>query len=47
MKDYGSHVTDRGFSAANHWNSEKEAIDHCFDSGMQIVDGKCPGMELP
>jgi hypothetical protein len=47
MKDYRSHVMDKGFSAANQWDSEKEAIDHCFDFGMKIVDGKYPSMELP
>jgi hypothetical protein len=46
MKDYGSHITDKPFSASNQWISEKEAIDHCFDFGMQIVDGKYPDMKL-
>jgi hypothetical protein len=47
MKDYGSHVTDKSFSAANQWDSEKEAIECCIDFGMKIVDGKFPNMELP
>jgi len=47
MKDYGSHVTDRGYSSANQWDSEKEAIDHCIDFGKQIIDSKYPNMELP
>ena len=47
MKDNGSHVTDRGFSASNQWNSEKEAIDYCINFGMQIIDGKYPDMKLP
>jgi hypothetical protein len=47
MRDYGSHVTDKGFSATNQWDSEKEAIEHCIDFGKQIIDGKYPHMELP
>jgi hypothetical protein len=42
----GSGVTDRNFSAANTFPTEAEAIQHCFNFGMQIIDGKAEGFSV-
>lgn len=47
MKDYRSHVTEKGFSAANQWDTEEEAIENSINYGKQIVDGMHPDMQLP
>lgn len=49
MKDYGTYVSEQGFLASNLWYSEKEAIEHCFHFGIEIIDGKYPkfGTKLP
>lgn len=36
----GSYVEMRNFSAANTFPTEKEAIQHCYNFGMEIIDGK-------
>jgi len=33
-------VTERKFSAGNTFKTEKEAVQHCINFGMQIIDGK-------
>ena len=37
------------FSAANTFDTEEEAIAHCFEFGRRIIDGKAPEFsgELP
>jgi len=36
----GDSITQKPFSANNIWNSEIDAINHSFNFGKQIVDGK-------
>ena len=42
----GSAVTVRNFSAANTFLTEEEAIKHCFNLGMKIIDGKVEGCSI-
>ena len=42
----GSGMTGRSFSAANTFPTEKEAIQHCINFGMQIIDGQAEGCSV-
>jgi len=33
-------VTEKIFNAGNAFKTEEEAVQHCIDFGMQIIDGK-------
>ncbi len=33
-------VTEKTFNAGNTFKTEEEAVQHCIDFGMQIIDGK-------
>ena len=39
-RDTGAEIRERHFSAANTFDTEDEAIRHCIDFGMKIIDGK-------
>ncbi len=40
-------VTERPFSAANLFDIEEEAVQHCINFGRQIIDGHVPGCTAP
>jgi hypothetical protein len=42
FKDTGSQTTVRPFSTRNTFDTKEEAIQHCFNFGRQIIDGKIP-----
>ena len=39
-------MKNRPFSAKNSYNTKEEAIPNCFSFGMQIIDGKVPGLSV-
>ncbi len=41
-KDTGSQHKIRNFTSKSTFDTEAEAIQHCFNFGKQIVDGKVP-----
>ena len=42
----GSSVTMREFSASNTFPTEKEAIQHCYYFGKQIIDEEAEGCSV-
>jgi hypothetical protein len=38
--DRGDEMRSRQFSAGNCFKTQEEAVDHCFNFGRQIIDGK-------
>ena len=40
VKDTGTQVKHRKFSAGNTYKIQDEAVQHCIDFGQQIIDGK-------
>ena len=45
--DNRASITTRGYSAANTFKTEEEAIQHCLNFGRQAIDGEVPGCEAP
>jgi len=45
-RDLGSEINIRHFSAKTTFETEEEAIYHCFNFGKQIIDGKYPGCSV-
>jgi len=40
VRDRGNERKYRKFGASNTYKTQEEAIQHCFDFGQQIIDGK-------
>jgi hypothetical protein len=40
VRDTGTEVKHRKFGASNTYKSKDEAVQHCFNLGKQIIDGK-------
>lgn len=40
VKDTGTQVKHRKFSAGNRYKTRDEAAQHCLNFGQQIIDGK-------
>ena len=40
VRDTGTEIKHRKFGAGNRYKTKDEAIQHCFDLGRQIIDGK-------
>ena len=40
VRDNGTEVKHRKFSASNTYKTKDEAVQHCFNLGKQIIDGK-------
>lgn len=38
--DRSDEIRSRNFSAGNSFKTRDEAVSHCFNFGMQIIDGK-------
>lgn len=45
-RDTGHEIKHRKFGAGNRYKTEDEAIQHCFDFGKQIIDGKVKGCSV-
>ena len=39
-KDNGNEIKQRKFTAGNRFKTKNEAIQHCLNFGMQIIDGE-------
>ena len=46
-RDEGNSTTVTQFNAANSWETRDLAVEHCFDFGRQIIDGKIMGCVAP
>lgn len=40
VRDTGTEVKHRKFSASNTYETKDNAVRHCFNLGKQIIDGK-------
>jgi hypothetical protein len=43
----GDRVVDQSFHAANLFDNEEEAVEHCIHFGHQIIDGQIPCCTAP
>lgn len=40
VRDTGPEITHKKFGAGNRYKTKEEAVQHCFNFGKQIIDGK-------
>ena len=40
VRDTGQEIKHRKFSGSNRYKTNSEAVQHCFNFGKQIIDGK-------
>ena len=43
VRDTGTGLNNRSFSGSNRYKTNSEAVQHCFNFGKQIIDGKVEG----
>ena len=43
----GEQLIEQSFSAANLFDTEEEAMQHCINFGRQIIDGQVAGCTAP
>ena len=46
MREAGHYFKKRQFTARNTFRSEAEALEHCLDFAMQIIDGGVEGCSV-
>jgi len=46
QKHKGFEVISRNFSSTNSFPTREEAVKHCFDFGMKIIDGKIENLTV-
>jgi hypothetical protein len=42
VRHHGEETGSRNFSAGNSYPTRREAVQHCFQFGKQIIDGQSP-----